>query len=356
MRVVAMLAMLLWGLAGFCIFLFVLNRHAILIRDSRFKTPFIAALFLVIAGGLAWIGWTQPSTPWMGIPFAILLMCLLGEFRRLWIRHRCRGSAPIDSIPHQVGWFRPFTTTDVVVHRYEVRWPSWRGPRFRIVHLSDLHVNPKIQPEYFRKVLATAEEVQADYAFLTGDFVTRADALPELEQVLRPLAKRGTFAVLGNHDHWADADGIRSIIRRSGVTLLDNETFSLELEGHRLALTGVDFPWGIHEIKVPQTNAELHFVLSHTPDNIYRLSRAGVSGVFSGHYHAGQIRVPMLGSIVVPSLYGRRFDHGHFVVAGTHLFVAGGIGAANPPIRIYCQPDIFIVDVMGYEVTSSNAS
>ena len=60
-----------------------------------------------------------------------------------------------------------------------------------------------------------------------------------------------------------------------------------------------------------------------------------------------QTKIPIiLGSIVIPSIYGRRFDHGHFVIKGTHLFIASGVGAANPPVRIYCQPDIFIVDIL----------
>ncbi len=95
-----------------------------------------------------------------------------------------------------------------------------------------------------------------------------------------------------------------------------------------------------------QQNGLLHVVLSHTPDTRYRLSACSADLMFSGHYHAGQIRAPMFGPIVVPSIYGRRFDHGHFVVNGTHLFVASGIGAANPPVRIYCQPDIFVVDLV----------
>jgi len=57
-------------------------------------------------------------------------------------------------------------------------------------------------------------------------------------------------------------------------------------------------------------------------------------------------RLPFLGSIVVPSLYGRRFDHGHFVVNGTHLFVSSGIGVSSPQFRLFCRPDIFIVDVL----------
>ena len=88
-------------------------------------------------------------------------------------------------------------------------------------------------------------------------------------------------------------------------------------------------------------------VLTHTPDNIYELSGPGVTAVFAGHYHAGQIRIPLLGSLVVPSAYGRLFDHGHFVVNGTHLFVTAGVGAAVPPFRVYCQPDVFIVDIRG---------
>lgn len=90
----------------------------------------------------------------------------------------------------------------------------------------------------------------------------------------------------------------------------------------------------------------LSIVLMHTPDNIYRLSEAGADLVFAGHFHAGQIRLPYLGSLVIPSTYGRRFDHGHFAVNGTQLFVTSGIGSTDPPFRFYCQPDIFFVDVV----------
>jgi len=57
-------------------------------------------------------------------------------------------------------------------------------------------------------------------------------------------------------------------------------------------------------------------------------------------------RPSFLGSIAVPSLYGRRFDHGRFLVNGTHLFVSSGIGVSSPQFRLYCRPDIFIVDVL----------
>jgi predicted MPP superfamily phosphohydrolase len=53
--------------------------------------------------------------------------------------------------------------------------------------------------------------------------------------------------------------------------------------------------------------------------------------------------------VIVPSRFGRLFDHGHFVVNGTHLFVSSGVGSATPALRFYCQPDIFVIDVAGVD-------
>ena len=88
-------------------------------------------------------------------------------------------------------------------------------------------------------------------------------------------------------------------------------------------------------------------VLSHTPDNVYALQALGVDAVFAGHTHGGQMRLPFLGAIIVPSRYGRRFDRGHFVVGKTHLFVSTGVGADEPAFRLWCPPDLVAVDLVG---------
>jgi predicted MPP superfamily phosphohydrolase len=194
--------------------------------------------------------------------------------------------------------------------------------------------------------MSIAEQLEPDIAVFTGDFITSLDALPKLAKVLRPIAKLETYAVLGNHDYWADPNAVRKVIQESRLRLLSDESISIASGESEIAIAGYDYPWGTQEKSIlPQRNDMLHVVLSHTPDNIYRISESSADLVFSGHYHAGQIRIPIVGSIIVPSVYGRRFDHGHFIVNNTHLFVASGIGAANPPVRIYCQPDIFVVDV-----------
>ena len=185
-------------------------------------------------------------------------------------------------------------------------------------------------------------EARPDLLFFTGDFVTDPQFVGLLPGVLSLARGRlGTFGILGNHDYWADPAAVTAAVTAAGVTLLGDAHVRVPAgNGHHVLVAGCEAPWspGLWQPPAPAPG-ELALMLTHTPDNIYRLSRSGYAAVFAGHYHAGQIRLPLLGPLVVPSRYGRRFDHGHFVVNGTHLFVTAGVGSAEPPMRIYCQPE-----------------
>lgn len=343
-----LLSAALYGLTGFGLFLLLLNRVLLMRPDSKGKIATMVFFFFFLTGGSTLLGFFLPLNPYAALPLAFMLVAAGGEVRRLIIRRQCAASPPVDTIPHAIRFSRPFTTTDLATHRYAIRLPAWKGRPFRITHLTDLHVNRHIPEDYYRQVLALVEQTRPDLVFVTGDFISNKKALPILPPLLRPIGTYGSFAVLGNHDYWNEPDQIRAMIRASGITLLTNETISLDLDGHRIRISGFDFPWDESEARPPSPGSDgLHLVLTHSPDNIYRLSRPGIHAVFSGHYHAGQGRIPFLGPLIIPSAYGRRFDHGHFLVNGTHLFIPSGIGAATPPLRIYCQPDIFIVDITG---------
>jgi predicted MPP superfamily phosphohydrolase len=211
-----------------------------------------------------------------------------------------------------------------------------------------MHIHNRYPLFYYEEVVRHIHEAEPDMVFITGDLVTKLKFLPLLHKILAPLgARHRCFAVLGNHDYWAGAEEIATTVRECGIDLLGNECRRIPLNGScNLVLCGCEHPWNSVSLPIPQTSDDTYILaLTHTPDNIYRLSAAGADVVFAGHYHAGQIRIPYLGSLVVPSIYGRRFDHGHFVVNRTHLFVTSGIGSVGFLFRLYCQPDIFIVDL-----------
>ena len=60
--------------------------------------------------------------------------------------------------------------------------------------------------------------------------------------------------------------------------------------------------------------------------------------MLSGHVHGGQIRLPLIGSLLVPSRYGRRYDCGVFAEGPTLLHVTRGAGG-NHPLRFGCRPE-----------------
>lgn len=336
--------------AAACVYLFLLNRRMIGMRDGPYKLMIIRSVMAVMGVGAAVFGYAAAGTQWVWLPVAVLAAAAAGEVRRLAIRRRCRGEPPVVIENRITSLRQPEVTTDLAVARYELRLPGWYGRRLRIAHASDLHVNSYLPLAYFQDAMRQVAAAEPDLLLITGDFLTYpqyAGLLPGLLSLAR--GRLGTFGVLGNHDDWAGSAIVKQVVQEAGVTLLGNGHRRVATgNGADLLVCGCEEPWTRDRWRPPTvTSGQLALMLTHTPDNIYRLSKHGFSAVFAGHYHAGQVRIPWLGSLVVPSNYGRRFDHGHFVVNGTHLFVTAGVGSAEPPRRIYCQPDLFIVDLLG---------
>jgi predicted MPP superfamily phosphohydrolase len=67
---------------------------------------------------------------------------------------------------------------------------------------------------------------------------------------------------------------------------------------------------------------------------------ARVALTLSGHTHGGQIRVPLIWPVFVPSKYGARFAYGHVVEEARHLIVSGGLGTSLIPARLGVPPEI----------------
>jgi predicted MPP superfamily phosphohydrolase len=341
----------LWSIAyfaaGCCIYLWLMSRFFIDMADSRLKFPVILALTAVTTLMPAAAGWFIEGPMRPVFPVVVLTGAAVIEAHRLYVRRRHRGVRPWHSTHPGVAWMKPFTTQDLAVTQYRVEVATWRGPRIRVAHLSDFHANRSLSAAFYRDAVLKAVELEPDFLFITGDFISKIHNLPILESVLPAAAGvPRRIAVLGNHDYWTEPSQVAALLRTSGFDVLENDHRVFELAAGRVVVSGCDDPWGPGRWTKPASSADdLVLVLSHTPDNIYRLARAGAHAVFSGHLHAGQFRVPGFGALAMPSMYGRRYDHGHFCVEGTHLFVSAGIGAHFPPVRVYCPPDLFVIDI-----------
>lgn len=211
----------------------------------------------------------------------------------------------------------------------------------RILHLSDLHFSRAYRRGYFEAVADAANGWEADLVLFTGDLLDDEATLDWAGPVLGRLdARLGRFAILGNHDVLHRPGRVRRALRRAGFGVLDGRWTVLDDGRRRIALGGTSAPWGPALDPAGRPEADATVVLSHSPDLFPRIAGWGtVDLVVAGHNHAGQIRLPGIGPLVMPSLYGLRYDQGVFRRGRTLLEVTRGVGGKHP-IRFRCPPEI----------------
>jgi len=302
--------------------------------------------FVLIFGGMIAVALRLLLVQAQWLLIIPLVVIAINELYHQFVKRRNRGEQAVRISGETPSIFRPVNTTDLQIYQYEIMLDDLPMDQLRVVHLSDLHVNHAIPAEYYHSVVNQASKAEPDLIFISGDFVTSWKYLSLLSDILKPLkARAGIYAILGNHDYWVGKDGVLNVLAAAGITMLGDQTESIQMNGNAsITLCGYERPWGGRKELPELDEGEFALALSHTADHIYKLNHSGIRAVFSGHYHAGQFQVPFFGPVVIPSAYGRRFAHGHYKVNGTHLFVSAGIGADEPSLRLYCPPDLFVVD------------
>lgn len=216
---------------------------------------------------------------------------------------------------------------------------KWDG--LRILHLSDLHFYGTPGQEYFEFVIKRAmDDGVPDLVVLSGDIIDDAKYLEWIEPVLAPLKWNvAALAILGNHDWWQDDRSIRERLASLGMRVISNKWEVIEVRGEGLIAIGHEGPWFRPPPDLSNCPAGFRLLVSHTPDNIGWARKHGCALMLAGHNHGGQIRLPIIGSMFVPSKFSRRFDMGTFHRPPTVLHVNRGL-SGKEPIRFRCPPQI----------------
>ena len=248
---------------------------------------------------------------------------------------------------------------------YEPRWPKLERPTIRLdklpaafdgftmAQLSDLHRSEVVSVGYIERCIATALALKPDMILLTGDFVThKAAYVHSIGPALKQLAERvRTFAVLGNHDHWTGASTIEARLEDCGVEMMSNRAVRIERGGAGLWLVGIDdFMVGADDLPKAlraATSPGVRVLMAHNPDSIDDVAAAGVDLMICGHTHGGQVALPFIGPLIVPSIHGSKYAAGHYRVRGTQLYVNRGVGLISPPVRFGVRPEITLLTLRG---------
>src|ERR1700716_2757324 len=219
----------------------------------------------------------------------------------------------------------------------------------RVVHLSDLHFGPIVNPRHLERAIEAANDLRPDLIALTGDYIShdRIYAAPCAELVGRLRARHGVYAILGNHDHWTDAALIADLFRAEKIRVLLNEGLRVDLRGQSFWLAGVNDTMVVLE-DLPLALAgscddELKLLLAHNPIILRRAARAGVDLVLSGHTHGGQVSLRSERS--ASGRPRRRLLKGLARQGETQIYVTRGLGAVVLPVRFGCPPEVSLLEL-----------
>ncbi len=233
--------------------------------------------------------------------------------------------------------------TDVVLAPARLP-PEWDG--LTLLLLSDLHFHGTPSRAYFDRII---DEIQSrwpvpDLVCLAGDYVDTDSHLSWIGPVLGRLqAKEAKLAILGNHDEHHRPTDVRGELAAAGYHVLGNGWEECTIRGVKCVAVGHEGPWFYPPPDLTTAPADgFRLCLSHSPDNFYWGIAHHIDVMLCGHVHGGQIRVPVLGSIFIPSIYGRRFDQGAFEKSGTLMLVNRGL-SGKEPLRFRCHPQVMRV-------------
>lgn len=252
-----------------------------------------------------------------------------------------------------LAWMYRAAASEPVLRRADIAWATERDgrPSFTALLISDLHVaGPDMPPERLARIIERINGLHPDLVLIAGDFVSDkklashrypiAAAVASLG-ALRP--KLGTFAVLGNHDHWRNAAHTRQALQKAGVTVLDNDA----ARAGPFVIGGLDDAFTGHE-DLPSTLLAMRrlggtpILLSHSPDPFPKVPH-DVRLMLGGHTHCGQIRLPLVGALAYMSAYGDRYACGLVREEGKVLIVSAGLGTSLLPLRFGAVPDMWLI-------------
>ena len=245
----------------------------------------------------------------------------------------------------------------LVVQRQSISLPHWSPAlnHLKVAVLADLHVGClSVSVSRLRRVIATTNAQEPDLILMLGDFVAshgRRSALkPEAfaHELSALKAKYGVYAVLGNHDWWYNGEEVRNQLRRANIHVLENESVQLKINDVSLWIAGLADQW----TRTPSIPLSVKSVpvgspclmLMHEPD-LMRAVPESISLSLAGHTHGGQVSLPIIGALIVPTDLGSKFARGLIVEGEKHYFVSSGVGTSVLPVRFGVPPEVCILDL-----------
>ena len=219
--------------------------------------------------------------------------------------------------------------------------PDVKPTSLSIAVIGDTHTPEGREPlAALRELLLEVKAAEPDLIVFVGDYIfdPSSEQLPiHRENIINALKLVNPVpraVVLGNYESWSNAEDWLSEFERLGVDAMENEVKVLETKKGPVCVRGlgdkftsrfgyVDYPEGCTSV--------IKLTITHDPAGAFDRRVKGL--VIAGHTHCGQVSLPFIGPLWIPT------DAPSFAHCGLHeagemtVFVTSGVGTAILPVR-----------------------
>ncbi|MGA8222686.1 MAG: metallophosphoesterase [Candidatus Acidiferrales bacterium] len=246
----------------------------------------------------------------------------------------------------------------------------------RIVQLSDIHAGDFMPQKEIRRAVDMANDLGADLAVVTGDFISVAhdpleECIAELGRLRAPL---GVWGCNGNHEIYAGFEArAQQLFESFRMRLLRQENVELDWRGGKFNLIGVDYQRErlgagkkapmLRDMEPLVRKDMPNILLSHNPNSFRRAAELGIELSLAGHTHGGQVQVEIVDHSFSPAQFMTDFIAGLYRLplgassgAGSPaageddasgkqaaLYVNRGLGTIGMPVRLGVPPEITLI-------------
>jgi predicted MPP superfamily phosphohydrolase len=225
---------------------------------------------------------------------------------------------------------------------------------FRIVQISDIHLEEYTEAYYLEEFVRRINAIKPDLVLLTGDFVSKGPrdvsvayhAAGVCAEVLTGLTCPQRYAILGNHDVAVSSERVIQALESHGTPVLVDSYVPIERGGDHFWLSGACDPGTSHcylEMAIPPMADAPVIFMAHEPDFVETVVQhprfPSIDLMLSGHTHGGQVRLPVLGPLILPPM-GKKYVEGMFHFGHMQLYVNRGVGTVGLPFRLNCPSEL----------------
>lgn len=216
----------------------------------------------------------------------------------------------------------------------------------KIAHLSDIHFGSSVNKKDLEKLVYEVNLTKPDIIVITGDLLTDEWEydINELEVLKDLKANLGKYIISGNHDNldlWSE------IVEKIEFTNL-NDTYKLIYSNSNqpIVISGISSNLVNDNIREKTKDFENYLedndsiysiLLIHEPDYIDNIDLNNYDLILAGHSHAGQVRIPLIGSIITP-IGSKKYYNEYYNINNTDLYISSGIGTSVMRIRLFNRP------------------